>query len=233
VLAAEVAALAGFDWACVDLQHGAAGLETAAPVFQAISVAGATPLARVAANDHWLIARALDLGASGVIVPMVDDPQAASHAVAATRYPPAGSRSYGPVRAVAGDAEPLCIVMCESRTSVERLAEICAVAGVDGVYVGPRDLGLSYGLDPGPELERVVERILATCVRAGTPAGIHTRSGESARRYVEAGFRFAAVGSDRDLLARAAASELEAARGGPAAPAPPPDGVLRAVARYV
>jgi 4-hydroxy-2-oxoheptanedioate aldolase len=232
VLAAEVAALAGFDWACVDFQHGAASLDAAAPVFQAISAAGVVPLARVAANDHWLIGRALDLGAAGVIVPMVDSREEALHAVEAVRYPPAGTRSYGPVRATADGGEPLCAVMCESCRSVEGLGEICAVPGVDAVYVGPRDLALSHGLEPGPELERVIEQIRATCTRAGVPAGIHTRSGASARSYVEAGFRFAAVGSDRDLLARTVAAELETARGGTAAPPPSIDGVLRAVARY-
>lgn len=232
VLAAEVAALAGFDWACADFQHGAASLDAAAPLFQAISAAGAIPLARVAGNDHWLLGRALDLGAAGVIVPMVNDPHEARHAVEAVRYPPAGSRSFGPIRASANAGEPVCILMCETRRSVEGLAEICAVEGVDAVYVGPRDLALSYGFEPGPELERVIGQILTTCVQAGVPAGIHTRSGESARSYTGAGFRFAAVGSDRDLLARAALAELQIARGDPAGPAPSSDGVLRAVARY-
>jgi 4-hydroxy-2-oxoheptanedioate aldolase len=213
VLAAEVAARAGVDWACLDFQHGAASFETAGYAFQAISAAGVAPLARVAANDHWLIGRALDFGAAGVIVPMVDGPDEARHAVEAVRYPPEGTRSYGPVRAVAHDREPLCIVMCESGRSVETLAEICAVPGVDAVYVGPRDLALSHGLEPGPELERVIERIRVTCTQAGVAAGVHTRSGASARKYVEAGFRLAAVGSDRDLLAHATAAELAAARG--------------------
>jgi 4-hydroxy-2-oxoheptanedioate aldolase len=233
VLAAEVAALAGFDWACVDFQHGAASLDAAAPVFQAISAAGVAPLARVAANDHWLIGRALDLGAAGVIVPMVDSPEEALHAVESVRYPPVGTRSYGPVRAAAEGEDALCVVMCESCRSVDGLREICAVPGVDAVYVGPRDLALSHGLEPGAELERVIEQIRAICELAGTPVGIHTRSGASARSYVGAGFRFASVGSDRDLLARTAAAELEVARGGTVAPPPSTGGVLRAVARYV
>jgi 4-hydroxy-2-oxoheptanedioate aldolase len=233
VLGAEIAALAGFDWACADFQHGAASLDSAAPLLQAISATGAVPLARVPANDHWLIGRALDLGAAGVIVPMVNDADEARHAVDSARYPPAGTRSFGPVRASANAGEPVCIVMCETCGSVERLAEICAVEGVDGVYIGPRDLALSHGLEPGPELERVIGQILAACVRAGVPAGIHTRSGESARRYAEAGFRFAAVGSDRDLLARTVVAELQAAQGNSDPPAPSTDGVLRAVARYV
>jgi 4-hydroxy-2-oxoheptanedioate aldolase len=232
VLGAEVAALAGFDWACVDFQHGAASLDSAAAVFQAISAAGAVPLARVAGNDHWQIGRALDLGAAGVVVPMVNDPDEARHAVESVRYPPLGTRSFGPVRASASPGDPVCIVMCETRRSVDGLAQIVAVDGVDAVYVGPRDLALSYGLEAGPELERVIEQILATCVQSGVPVGIHTRSGEIARQYTDRGFRFAAVGSDRDLLARAALAELRAARGSTEAAAPATDGVLRAVARY-
>lgn len=217
VLAAETVALAGFDWACVDLQHGGASLDAAASVLQAISAAGVVPLARVPANDHRLIGRALDLGAAGVIVPMVNSPDEARRAVAAARYPPAGTRSYGPVRASAQAGDPLCIVMCETRGSVETLGEICAVPGVDAVYVGPHDLSLSHGLEPGPALDQVIEQIRTTCAQAGVPAGIHTGSGTRAQGYVEAGFRFAAVGSDRGLLARAAATELEVARGVPPA----------------
>lgn len=218
VLAAEVVALAGCDWACVDLQHGGASLDAAAPAFQAISAAGVAPLARVAANEHRLIGRALDLGAAGVIVPMVNGPDDARRSAEAARYPPVGTRSYGPVRASAHLDDPLCIVMCETRASVEALGEICAVPGVDAVYIGPRDLALSYGLEPGPELERVIDEIRVTCTRAGVTAGIHTGFGTRARAYVEAGFRFVAVGSDRGLLAQAAATELEVARGMPPAP---------------
>jgi 4-hydroxy-2-oxoheptanedioate aldolase len=241
-LSAEIVGQLGFDWVCVDLQHGLAGLESAAPMLQAISVTGAVPLARVPANEPWLVMRVLDLGASGVVVPLVSSPAEAERAAAACRYPPEGVRSWGPVRtapALGADAAErnrrvLCLVMVETREGVESLDAICAVPGVDGVYIGPRDLGLSYGLEPGEELDAVVERILTTCRAHGVPAGIHTRSGEAARRYAEAGFLFASVATDRELLAGAARRELAAALGAEPRPAQAAaDGLLRAAVSYV
>jgi 4-hydroxy-2-oxoheptanedioate aldolase len=180
-----------------------------------------------------VVGRALDLGAAGVIVPLVESPEQAAHAVAACRYPPAGTRSYGPVRVAGDGGESLCVVMCETRAGVEALAAICAVPGLDAVYVGPRDLALSYGLEPGEELDAVIAGIAETCAGHDVPAGIQARSGEDARRWTAAGFRFAAASSERDLLARAAARELAAALGADEAPlAAPPTGVLRAAARY-
>jgi 4-hydroxy-2-oxoheptanedioate aldolase len=232
-LAVELVALGGFDWLCIDLQHGAAGLESAASLLQAASAAGAAPLIRVPANEPWLIGRALDLGAAGVIVPMVGGPEEASRALGAARYPPAGSRSVGRVRTDGGDDDPLCVAMCETRAGVERLRETCAVPGVDGVYIGPGDLALSHGFEAGDELETVIAGILETCRRSGIPAGIQARSGADAAARAEAGFSFASVASDRDLLARGAAAELATALGAAAPPlAAPPPGVLHAVARY-
>jgi 4-hydroxy-2-oxoheptanedioate aldolase len=111
------------------------------------------------------------------------------------------------------NASVLCIVMVETVTAVENLEAICATPGVDAVYVGPSDLGLSHGLAPGPELDAVIAGIAATCGRAGVPAGLHTRSGAAARAAVDLGFSFATISSDRDLLARAARTELSEALG--------------------
>jgi 4-hydroxy-2-oxoheptanedioate aldolase len=240
-LSAEIMGQFGFDWVCVDLQHGLAGLESAAPMLQAITVTGATPLVRVPANEPWLVMRVLDLGASGVVVPLVGSPEEAERAARACRYPPDGVRSWGPVRtsaALGADARErndrvLCIVMIETREGVENLDAICAVPGVDGVYVGPRDLGLTHGLSPGSELESLIGRIVSTCRRHGVPAGIHARSGASARAYAEAGFLFASVATDRELLARSALAELGAALGrDPTAGPVPADGLLRAAVSY-
>jgi 4-hydroxy-2-oxoheptanedioate aldolase len=232
-LSVELVALAGFDWVCVDLQHGLGGLEGLAPILQAVSGTGVTPLVRVPGNETWLIGRALDLGAAGVIVPLVESSEETARAVRACRYPPDGSRSYGPVRTAGTGDDPLCVVMCETQEGVEHLADISRVSGVDGVYIGPRDLALSYGLDPGPKLDALVVRILATCREHGVPAGIQARSGPAARAYTEQGFAFAAVATDRDLLARASRDELAAALGRDPRPDPPMPGLLRASASYV
>lgn len=239
--AAEVLAQCGFDWACVDLQHGLAGLESAGPMLQAISLSGVPPLVRVPANEPWILNRVLDLGAAGVIVPLVSSPEEASRAARACRYPPEGSRSFGAVRvssprrtqAAHANAQVLCIVMIETEGGVSRLEDILAVPGIDGVYVGPRDLALSHGLVPGPALDDLVAGILATCRKQGVPAGIHTGSGADARRYANDGFLFCTIATDRELLARAASSELETATGSPPDRRPPTEPALRANVSYL
>lgn len=239
-LSAEILAQCGLDWVCVDLQHGLAGLESAGPMLQAISLSGAAPFVRVPANEPWLIMRALDLGAAGVVVPLVSSAPEAAKAVAACRYPPEGVRSYGPVRTSSprraeahhANEQVLCLVMIETVGGVESLDEICQVPGVDGIYVGPRDLALSHGVARGPELDAVVERILATCKRHGVPAGIHTRSGVEARAYAEGGFLWAALASDRELLARSAVRELRDALGREPTARVPDEPVLRASVSY-
>jgi 4-hydroxy-2-oxoheptanedioate aldolase len=241
-LSPEVLGQAGFDFVCVDLQHGLAGLETAGPLFQAISITGADPLVRVPGNEPWLIMRALDLGARGVVIPLVGSAEEAARAAAACRYPPDGTRSYGPVRvsstkatdAGACNEQVLCLPMIETREGVAKLEAICSVAGVDGIYVGPRDLALSHGLAPGSELDALVRDILAVARAAGVPAGIHTRSGAAARELADAGFLWAAIATDRELLWRACLREVAAARGGEPQPGPiPAEGLLRASVSYV
>ena len=199
------------------------------------------PLLRVPGNEAWLIGRALDLGARGVVVPLVSTPEEAARAARACRYPPDGARSWGAVRSsgelgsVASErnAAVLCIVMIETVQGVENLEAICGTPGVDAVYVGPRDLALDHGLEPGPELDALIAGIAATCRRLGVPAGIHTGSGEAARRSIEAGFSFATIASDRDLLARAARAELAVALGREPGTKPAGDeALLRAAGSY-
>ena len=239
--AAEVLAQCGFDWACVDLQHGLAGLETAGSMLQAISLSGIPPLVRIPANEPWIVMRALDLGAAGVIVPLVSSPDEAEQAARACRYPPEGGRSYGAVRVSSrrradarhANQQVVCIPMIETLGGVEQLDEILAVPGVDGIYVGPRDLALSHGLAPGADLDDLIGRILAACRRLGVPAGIHTGSGADARRYADAGFAFCTIATDRELLARGASSELAAALGRAPEARPPADPTLRANVGYL
>jgi 4-hydroxy-2-oxoheptanedioate aldolase len=220
-LPAEILAQLGFDYVCVDLQHGLSSLESAPPAIQGVTAAGSVPLVRVPGNEPWLIMRALDLGAFGVVVPLVSTPEQAAQAATACRYPPEGVRSWGPVRtatalgatAAERNEHVLCVGMIETVEGVANLEAICRTPGLDAIYVGPSDLGLSHGLPPGPELNAVIARIAETSKRCGVPAGIHARSGEAARAAIEAGYTFATVTSDRDLLARAARAELAAARG--------------------
>ncbi len=240
-LPAEILAQLGFDYVCVDLQHGLATLESAPPALQGIAAAGSVPLVRVPGNEPWLIMRALDLGASGVVVPLVSTPDEAQRAARACRYPPAGNRSWGPVRTAPGlgataeerNEHVLCIAMIETVEGVASLEAICGTPGIDAVYVGPSDLGLSHGLAPGAELDEVIARIARISRECGVPAGIHTRSGAAARAAIETGYAFATVSSDRDLLARSARTELAAALGNEPESRPATDAdLLRASASY-
>ena len=145
---AEVAAATGAGYVVVDQQHGGVGPAETIAMLQAHPAAGAAGLVRVPRNDPWLIGHPLDLGALGVIVPMVESGEEAARAVAACRYAPDGERSIGLLRGAADGGEPLCLVMVETRAALERVEEIAATPGLDGIYIGPSDLALSHGLQP-------------------------------------------------------------------------------------
>jgi 4-hydroxy-2-oxoheptanedioate aldolase len=231
-LTAELAAAAGYDYVCVDLQHGLSDEATMVSMFQATQAAGATPLARLAWNEPWLIMRALDLGAAGVILPLIDNAAEARRAVESCRYPPVGKRSYGPVRAelVMGSAAPdelggdaLCIAMIETRDGIDNLEEIAATPGLDGLYIGPSDLSIALGLPPGgvvadpsgdrPALAEAIERVRQVCDANGLIAGMHCGAGSVASQYARDGFRLITVGVDTTLYKATVARELNAARG--------------------
>lgn len=233
-LIAELGAAAGYDFVCVDLQHGMSDEATMISMFQATQAAGGVPLARLAFNEPWLVMRALDLGAVGVIVPLIDNAEEAARAVAACRYPPVGRRSYaGSVRAqlVIGSASPdelagsvLCFAMIETREGLDNLEEIAATPGLDGLYVGPSDLSLALGLPPRglvadaredrPALADAIERIQQACAANGLIAGIQCSSGAAAARYASYGFRLVTVAGDIGVFASAIGGELSAAREG-------------------
>jgi 4-hydroxy-2-oxoheptanedioate aldolase len=146
--AVETVAQSGFDWVVVDWQHGQFGGESLGIMIQVASLAGAVPLVRVPLNEPWLIQKALDLGAHGIIVPLVNTRAEAERAAAACRYPPLGVRSFGPIRAARtigwepdqANAEVVCIVQIETAESLENVEQIAATPGVDALFVGPADL---------------------------------------------------------------------------------------------
>ena len=206
-------AAAGLDYVVVDLQHGAAVEADLPEMTAAIRLAGATPLGRVRYAHPADIGRALDLGCAGVIIPNVESAEQACAIAGACRYPPGGYRSAGGVLA---GPDPLCIVMVESRAAAGEVSATLAVPGVDGIYVGPRDLSLSLGcaLDPhDPVLRAELENIWAACSAAGKPVGVHAQDGATARLYRDHGCRLVTVASDALGVARTAVAELAAARG--------------------
>jgi 4-hydroxy-2-oxoheptanedioate aldolase len=224
---AEVLALAGYDYVCVDCQHGLVGYDAMVPMLASISRTDATPIVRVPFNHTPELGRALDAGAEGVVVPMVNSREDAERAAAACRYAPAGVRSFGPVRAglyLNGGAAPeevnrevLCLVMIETVEAVEAAEAICSTPGVDGVYVGPADLaismGVAFGRDPLPAAHAdAIAHVAKVCADAGIIAGIHTGGGADARAALESGFQMATVATDAALLRKIATAELAAAR---------------------
>jgi 4-hydroxy-2-oxoheptanedioate aldolase len=221
---AEVMARAGFDWVCIDLQHGLIGYHEMLPMLQAVALAGLPSIVRVPWNEPVSIMKALDAGAGGVIVPMVNSVAEAEAAVGACRYPPDGVRSWGPTRAALGvpDFSPelanrsvVCAVMVETVQALEHLGEIVAVPGVDAVYIGPSDFAISMGFAPRsdqPEHRRLLETVPEVCREYGVAAGIACGSPELFARWRQAGYTMLSVPSDMVLLRQAAAAMLNTVR---------------------
>lgn len=224
---AEVLAGAGFGYVCVDCQHGLIGYDAMVPLLGAISRSAATPLVRVPFNHTPWMGQALDAGAEGVIVPMVNSAEDAERAAAACRYAPEGVRSFGPTRAglylnqaspAEVNREVLCFVMIETLAAVERAEEICSTPGVDGVYVGPADLaismGVQFGSEPMPAAHgEAIAHVLAVTQAQGIVAGIHTGGGADARAAIEQGFRMATVATDASIFRQAVAAHVAQAHG--------------------
>ena len=222
---AETMAGLGFDWLCVDLQHGMLSYDDLTYMLPAISNGDAVPFVRVPWNQPHEIMKALDAGAYGVIVPMVNNRAEAELAVSACRYPPDGQRSFGPIRAaMAGgrgymheaNDQMACIAMVETAEGIDNLDEIASTPGLDAIYIGPADLAYALGLTPGQDDEQLhidtVARILAACRANGIAAGIHTGSLERTRQYLEQGFNLVNLGSDGAFMARTASTELAQAK---------------------
>jgi 4-hydroxy-2-oxoheptanedioate aldolase len=211
-LSVRLLAAAGLDYVVIDLQHGGATEADLPGMTSAIRLAGATPVARVRHAHPADIGRALDLGCEGVIVPNVDSAAQARQVAGAVRYPPAGYRSAGGVLAT---AEPFCLVMVESAAAVAEIDATLAVDGVNGLYVGPRDLSFSLGceLDPDdPVLDQALQRIWAACAAAGKPVGVHASDGATARRYRDAGCTLITTAVDAVAITRDTAAQLGLAR---------------------
>lgn len=218
---AELLAAGDTDYVCLDLQHGLATFADLPAMTTAVRAAGTAPLVRVPWNDSAAVMRALDIGACGVVVPMVSSAQEAERAARACRFPPAGERSWGPmwgdVRADGAllpaeqDAQVLCLVMLETQAGVDALDEIVRVPGIDGVYIGPNDLALSCGFGrstyrDSPSVDALLQRIVSACRDAGVVAGLHCSDVEMAAHWAARGARMLTVGTDSTLLRGAVTS---------------------------
>jgi len=223
-LIAESAALAGFDYVSLDLQHGLLSYGDLEGMVQAVVAGGSVPLVRTPWLDHWMIGRALDAGAAGVIAPMVNNAADAERVAQACRYAPQGNRSIGPIAvgvrqpnysATAND-RVLCIVMIETKEAVDNIDAILSVPGIDAVYIGPSDLSLSYGLPPSAEQKAPVfldalQKVYDACIRHGVVPGIHANSAVAADRHA-LGYRMITVGYDLGPMQTAMAADLQVGR---------------------
>lgn len=220
--ATELMAAAGFDWLCIDWQHGMLDFTDIVPMLQAASITKTFTLVRVPSSEPASIMKALDAGAGGVIVPLVNTAKEAERAVEACRYPPDGSRSWGPTRAQLRSCDytaervnqmVVCAVQIETLEAIENLDSILAVQGVDIALVGPSDMAVSMGMNPGlgPVPGRHAEVIARVAVRArecGVTPAIYCGSAVAARQFDELGYRMLAVAGDALLLRTSATQAI-------------------------
>ncbi|MEM5429781.1 HpcH/HpaI aldolase family protein [Cupriavidus oxalaticus] len=236
--AAETMAHQGWDSLTIDLQHGALDYADALALLTAISTTDTVPVVRVPWNEPGILMKVLDAGAYGVICPMVNTRADAERLVAATRYPPLGSRSFGPIRGLLyGGADyaqhandtVVVLAMIETRQGLENLDEILSVDGLDGVYIGPSDLSLALGCRPtfddvDPPVAQAIEHVVARARAHGRVAGVHNGAPAAALRRIGQGFGFVTVSSDARLMAAGAQQVMAEMRAGQprqaAAPAP-------------
>lgn len=210
---AELASLAGFDSLCIDLQHGLVGLDDVTGMLQATAAARVPTLVRVPWNEPSSIMRVLDMGAAGVVVPLVETAEQAERAVAACTYPPRGNRSFGPVRAavVAPDyfqrahESLLIFVMIETKKGLDNLEAILDTPGLSGVYIGPADLSLSLGFPPESDSARpahqdAIRQIVQACHQRGLVVGLHTLGTEFAAVAAAGGIDFVTIAADTRAL---------------------------------
>ena len=224
-LLAEAAALAGFDYVVIDMQHGIADLADVVAMLPAMARTQAIPVVRVPWNEPGVIGRVLDAGALGVIIPLVNTVADAQRAVAACRYAPAGGRSIGPMvnrvrygadYASVANEVVACVPMIETRQAVEDVDAILDVPGIDAVYMGPSDLSLTYGLSPVVDqhndvFDDALQRVVDSCRRHGVIPGIHANAALAAKRHA-AGFRMITVGFDASSAISALHADIAAAR---------------------
>lgn len=215
-ITAEIVSHSGFDWLLLDTEHSPSEVPDVLAQLQAVQAGAASAIVRPAWNDIVLIKRFLDIGAQTLLIPFVQTPEEARRAVEATRYPPGGIRGitgsgrasrYGRVKDYLKNAgQEICLlVQVETKSALDRIEDIAAVDGIDGVFIGPNDLSASFGHIGNwghPDVQKALEDAVRRLKKIGKPAGILTPNEEEAKRFIDWGYTFVAVGADLGLLAR-------------------------------
>ncbi|HYW52905.1 MAG TPA: aldolase/citrate lyase family protein [Dongiaceae bacterium] len=229
-LVAGLLASHGWDWLLIDMEHGPIPLAEAGAMVTAVRAQGGVPIVRVAWNESSQIQRVLDLGAWGIMVPVVNTVDDARRVVRDARFPPLGERSRGGVRAnltfetdpgtysLRANDEILVLVQVETEQSVANVAEILAVDGIDGVFVGPNDLAFSGG-KPWPDVwekdaayMKLIDAVPRAAEAAGKFAGILAREAQQALQMAARGYRFVGVGGDVTFLTNGSKQWLQMMR---------------------
>jgi 4-hydroxy-2-oxoheptanedioate aldolase len=215
-IATEIIGDSGYDWILLDTEHSPNEIPDLLSQLQGMQAGGTTPIIRPAWNDAVLAKRALDIGAQSLLFPYVQNAEEARAAVAATRYPPHGIRGvsvaarasrYGRTPGYLGKAnDEICVlVQVETRSALGELEAIAEIDGVDGVFIGPSDLAASLGHlgnPQHPDVQKAIKDAVDRLTAVGKPAGMLTGNEEEAKRYIDWGYKFVAVGADVGLLAK-------------------------------
>ncbi|MDI7259374.1 MAG: HpcH/HpaI aldolase/citrate lyase family protein [Thermodesulfobacteriota bacterium] len=219
----EMLSHAGFDWLLLDGEHGPFGIETMQVMLQAMSATKTVPIIRVPWNDPVYIKRALDIGAYGLLIPLVSSKREAENVIHALRYPPVGIRGVGPRRAsryyldfkeyvATVDSELLTMVQIETKEAVENISEILSVDGIDAYFVGPMDLSAALGHigdTNHPEVAETIAKIVAAGKKAKKIGGIYAFSIDDIKNRIEQGFQLISFGSDSRLMMGSAQEALK------------------------
>ncbi len=225
---AEVMSHQGWDSCTIDMQHGVVEYSNALNMLQAISSTEVTPLARVNWNEPGQIMKILDAGCYGIICPMVSNRKEAENFVNACLYPPKGYRSFGPIRGLLyggsdyakhSDNEILKLAMIETKEALDKLDEILSTPNLDGIYIGPADLSLAVGEEPGFDKKEgtkafeQIQRILEAAKNKNLLAGIHNGSVDYAKKMVSLGFNLVTIGSDQRFMSAGSKQAVESIKG--------------------
>lgn len=225
---AEIFARAGFDWICVDLEHGAIDLESMTNIFRTLDAYDCVPVARLPINDPCWIHRSLDAGAQALIIPMVKTAEDVESAIREAKYPPRGTRGFGYSRAnmhgmdfeeyISTANDEIAIIMqIEHKAAIANLDAILQVDGVDGTFIGPLDLSGSMGITgqiDHPDMEAALETYLNGCSKYNIAPGFHIiqPNSDNVQKAIQKGYTMIALGVDTVFLTERAQWVMQAAR---------------------
>ena len=226
----EVLARAGLEWLIIECEHSAVDIPHVEDVLRAMNGTDTGPIVRIPSADPVWIQRSLDIGGMGILGPLVKTVEEAQAVVDATRYPPVGKRGFGPMRASdfymntteyinSIDGNVLVALIVETKELVDNMEAIAAIDGVDALFMGVRDLCLSLGLDvlsaayDTPEIDAVVEKMIAVSKESGVALGIHAFSVEELQAWQQRGFHFLSYKTEYKMLIDQVQEGLAAARG--------------------